>query len=329
MRPWLWIPSQSAHALTPGLLWALSKFYPSAPPTWNPFCWRGIRFPNPLGPAGGIDKNGNGALCWQNLGAGFCETGTVTPLPQKANPGQTLQRSLKYKSLWNHLGFPSKGLDFVQKRLAVSQAKNKIPLFVNIGKNRQTPLSRTAGDYVKGIRALHPFADVFVINISSPNTKDLRALFEDRLLLPFLTALREETDRISPGKPLILKLSPDLEDDRFDRVIDTSLKGGMDGWCLCNTTVRRPVKNLFPEKGGVSGKLLADRSLTLLKKLKGRGEAALSDKLIVSCGGVLTPEDVLERLKEGADLVQVYSALVFFGPWFFRSVFKHQRKKPV
>ena len=327
VKPWLWIPPQWTHALTPGLLRALSKFYPSAPLTWKPFRWRGIDFPNPLGPAGGIDKNGTNTICWQNLGAGFCEAGTVTPLPQKANPGQILQRSLKRQSLWNHLGFPNKGMDFVQKQLSASQGGKKIPLFVNIGKNRHTPLSRAAEDYVKGIKALHPFADVFVINISSPNTKDLRELFEDRLLLPFLKTLREETDRISDGKPLILKISPDLEDEGFHRVIDTSLKAGVDGWCLCNTTVRRTVKNLFPEKGGVSGKLLANRSLTLLKKLKARRDP-LSDKLIVSCGGVLTPEDVLERLNEGADLVQVYSALVFSGPWFFRSVFKHRQKNP-
>ena len=277
-----------------------------------------------MGPAGGTDKNAINVTHWQNLGAGFCEAGTVTPLPQKAHPGKNLDRSLKYQSLWNYLGFPNKGLNFVEKRLVSHREKIKIPLFINLGKNRDTPLSLAHEDYVKGIKTLHPFASAFVINISSPNTKNLRELFEDRSLSPFLKILKETTDQVSPDKPLILKISPDLEDSQFFRVIDCSLGAGMDGWCLCNTTVQRPVKNLFPEQGGVSGKLLAERSLTLLKNLK-QHLGSTPDKLIISCGGVLTPEEVLERLNEGANLVQVYSALVFNGPLFFRSVFKHQK----
>ena len=326
VKPWLWLPSQWTHALTPLTIKALSRFYSSTPLTWRPFQWKNLHFPNPLGPAGGIDKNAVNGAHWQNLGAGFCEVGTVTPLPQKANPGKNLDRSLKYQSLWNYLGFPNKGLDFVEKRLAAQQKKTKIPLFVNLGKNRDTPLPLAQKDYVEGIQTLHPFASAFVINISSPNTKNLRELFADRFLFPFLQTLKETTDQVSPGKPLILKLSPDLEDSQFLPVIDCSLKAGMDGWCLCNTTVQRPVQSLFPERGGISGKLLAKRSLSLLKNLK-QHLGTSSDKLIISCGGVLTPEDVLERLSEGANLVQVYSALVFNGPLFFRSVFKFQKNR--
>ena len=326
VKPWLWLPPQWTHALTPLAIQALSQCYPSTPLIWKPFQWKNLHFPNPLGPAGGIDKNAVNVAHWQNLGAGFCEAGTITPLPQKANPGKNLDRNLKYQSLWNYLGFPNKGLDFAEKQLAIQQKKNKIPLFINLGKNRNTPLSSAHEDYVKGIKALHIFASAFVINISSPNTKDLRELFGDSFLFPFLKNLRETTDQVSPGKPLILKLSPDLEDSDFLRVIDCSLKAGMDGWCLCNTTIQRPVQNLFPERGGMSGKLLAERSLSLLKKLK-QHLGPSSDKLIISCGGVLTPEDVLERLSEGANLVQVYSALVFNGPLFFRSIFKYQKNK--
>ena len=324
--PWLWLPSQWTHALTPFAIRVLSQYYPSTPLTWKAFQWRNLHFSNPLGTAGGIDKNAVNTTHWQNLGAGFCEVGTITPLPQTANPGKTLDRSLKYQSLWNYLGFPNKGLAFAKKQLANQQKKTKIPLFINLGKNRETPLSSAHKDYTEGIKTLHPFASAFVINISSPNTKDLRALFEDRFLLPFLKNLKDTSDQISPGKPLILKLSPDLEDSEFARVIDCSLKAGIDGWCLCNTTVRRPVQNLFPEKGGMSGKLLAKRSLSLLKKLKQHLDSS-SDKLIISCGGALTPEDVLERLNEGANLVQVYSALVFNGPLFFRSVYSGIQKE--
>ena len=326
VKPWLWLPSHWTHAFTPLAVKALSGFYSSTPLTWKPFQWKDLHFPNPLGPAGGIDKNAVHTTHWQNLGAGFCEVGTVTPLPQKANPGKNLDRSLKHQSLWNCLGFPNKGLDFVGKQLAAQQKKTKIPLFVNLGKSRNTPLSSAHKDYVEGIKALHPFASAFVINISSPNTKNLRELFTDRFLFPFLKTLKETTNQVSSGKPLILKLSPDLEDSDFLRVIDCSLKAGLDGWCLCNTTVQRPVQNLFPDQGGISGKLLADRSLALLKTLK-KHLGASPDHLIISCGGILTPEDVLERLNEGANLVQVYSALVFNGLLFFRSVFRHQKNK--
>ena len=324
VKPWLWLPSQWTHALTPLAVKALSGIYPSTPLTWRSFQWRNLHFSNPLGPAGGIDKNAVNAAHWQNLGAGFCEVGTVTPLPQKTNPGKNLDRSLKYQSLWNYLGFPNKGLDFVEKQLAAQQKKIKIPLFVNLGKNRNTPLPQAQKDYVEGIQALHPFASAFIINISSPNTKDLRELFADHFLSPFLQTLKEAADQVSPGKPLILKLSPDLEDSDFLRVIDCSLKAGLDGWCLCNTTVRRPVPNLFPDQGGISGKLLSERSLALLKNLK-RHLGVSSDHLIISCGGILTPEEVFERLNEGANLVQVYSALVFNGLLFFQSVFKYQK----
>ena len=324
-KPWLWLPPQWTHALTPSALNILSRFYPPDPLAWRSFYWKGLHFPNPLGPAGGVDKNAVNVNHWQNLGAGFCETGTVTPLPQEALPGKNLDRSLKHRSLWNHLGFPNRGLSFVEKRLTAKNPKRAVPLFINIGKNRSAGQSSAHRDYVKLLQALHPFADAFVINISSPNTKGLRDIFDENRLSPFLRSLKSALNETPSKKPLILKLSPDLEDSRFLRIIDQSLNEGMDGWCVCNSTTARPVKNLFPNEGGLSGKPLASRSLTLLKKLKNHIGRA-SDKLIISCGGVMTPEDVLERLDEGAHLVQVYSALVFNGPLFFRSVFKYQRQ---
>ena len=149
------------------------------------FSWRGIHFPNPLGTAGGIDKNALHIKDWWSLGAGFLEIGTVTPEPQKANPGKILDRSLKYRSLWNNMGFPNRGLDFMKNRLSSLPKEKPSPVFINIGKNRQTPVSKASEDYEKLLSVLHPFADVFVINISSPNTKDLRTIFDKENSLIF------------------------------------------------------------------------------------------------------------------------------------------------
>ena len=314
-KPWLWLPPSLAHSLTPLALKTYSRFFGKQPPQWKPLVWEGLKFPNPLGPAGGLDKSAINVGDWQNIGAGFCEVGTVTPLPQKKQKAPNLKRSLKYKSLWNHLGFPNKGMHFVKKQLSEWQEK-KIPLFVNLGKNRNTPLKEAHKDYIQGMKTLSPFADAFVINISSPNTKDLRDLFSESHLFSFLKNLKDNSE----NKPLLLKMSPDLEEKHFLQVIEKSIEAGINGWCLCNTTTERNPAQLFPPHGGVSGHLLKEKSLSLLKNLKKHLGSSHSEKLIISCGGVLSPEDVFERLEEGAHLVQVYSALVFQGFGFFKEV---------
>ena len=176
-KPWLFLPASWMHALSPLALKVYSRIKSAEPYQWKSFHWKHLYFPNPLGTAGGIDKNAFHIKDWWSLGAGFLEIGTVTPEPQKANPSKILDRSLKHLSLWNNMGFPNKGLEFVKKRLVCLPEKKPSPVFINIGKNRQTPLSETFEDYKKSLEALYPFADVFVINISSPNTKDLREAF--------------------------------------------------------------------------------------------------------------------------------------------------------
>ena len=351
----------------------------AGPYKWAPFFWRGLYFPNPLGPAGGLDKNGLNIRDWWALGAGFCEIGTITPLPQTPNKGRILSRSLREQALWNHMGFPNRGLDFARRRLeelpppqlrrpfkkeggrgagqgakealrggraaparherprrAASQAglsdssgqARPAPVFVNIGKNRETPLARAEEDYHKSLRSLCHLADAFVINISSPNTEGLRELFGEKRLPRFLSslkqALNEAGQAAKPGPPLILKLSPDEGEKDFRRLIDQALEAGMDGFCLGNSSAeRQAAAAAFPPYGGVSGRPLARKSLFLLRALTERlrqSGAKKGDKLVVSCGGVLTPSDVLERLSEGADLAQAYSALALKGPGFLRNV---------
>lgn len=320
-KPWLFLPVSWTSSLSPLALKIYSRIKSSKPCYWNSLRWRHLNFSNPLGTAGGIDKNAFHIEDWWSLGAGFLEVGTVTPEPQKANSGKILDRSLKHFSIWNNMGFPNKGLDFVKKKLSCLPEKRPSPVFVNIGKNRQTPVSQAFEDYKKSLSALNPYADAFVINISSPNTKDLRTIFDENKLPRFLKSLKGLMENLNSKIPLILKISPDETD--FIRIVDQSLEAGIDGWCICNSTKKRSIPSLFPEQGGISGKLLASQSLNLLKELnKYLSDRKIESKLVISCGGVFTAQDVLERLQEGANLVQVYSALVFEGPSFFQSVYK-------
>ena len=329
-KPWLLLPSSVLNKLNPITLSLYTKIKPGRPSEWEPFSWKGLHFPNPLGTAGGLDKNARLIKEYWSLGAGFLEIGTVTPEPQKANKGCIMSRNLKHLSLWNCMGFPNKGLNYIEKQLENLFETQSFPLpllFINLGKNRQTPIDQAIVDYKKGMLALEKYASVFVINISSPNTQSLRELFDKKHLAHFLKSLVEIRSGLNKKIPLILKLSPDETD--WQRIIEESLLAGIDGWCLTNTTRQRPVPHLFPnDRGGISGQLLAPLSLDMLKKLKSwLQQNQVENKLIVSCGGVLSPEDVFQRLHLGANLVQVYSALVFEGYPFFRSVSQAYFKK--
>ena len=321
-KPWLYLPPAWSHNLSPLALKIYSKIQTTREPfQWQSFQWKEILFPNPVGTAGGMDKNVLNVRDWWALGAGFCEVGTITPKPQNQNTGKVLDRNIKEESLWNSLGFPNKGLKFAMKqfRALPPQGKRPAPVFINIGKNRDTPLHKAFEDYQTCIKNLSPYADAFVINISSPNTKDLRELFDIKNLPSFLNSLQSVNER---KKSLILKISPDLADSDFLKVIEQSLESQIDGWCICNSTTFRSPEQSYPSHGGVSGKPLTAKSLRLLTLLTAYlKERKEKKKLIISTGGVLTPEEVLERLTLGAHLVQVYSALIFTGPNFFQKTF--------
>jgi dihydroorotate dehydrogenase len=186
---------------------------------------------------------------------------------------------------------------------------------VNIGKNRTTSNENASHDYKVLLDLFADVADVFVVNISSPNTKGLRELLEPTQLAEFLKPLIK-----AKKQPLLLKLSPDMDDALLKRTLDVSLGAGVDGWVLTNTTLAREPNSRFSTEGGVSGRPLAERSKEILKIAVDHLGARREDRLIISSGGVLTPEDVNERLRLGANLVQVYAALIFDGPLFFRKV---------
>jgi len=321
-KPWLLLPPQWAHDLGPfGLkLYTLyaDLFHSGPTPEWKSFTWNNLHFKNPLGLAGGVDKNAESLNEWWTLGAGFVEVGTVTPLPQKANPGKIMDRNLERKALWNKMGFPSHGANEVFFNLRDYEEK-QTPVFINIGKNRDTANEDAGEDYLYLINKFKSVADAFVVNISSPNTKGLRDL-QNKTALTKLLAPLVKASHGGVITPILLKLSPDLQDEQLEEALGVAVELGIDGFVLTNTTLSRPQGIPFPPEGGLSGAPLKPLSCSILQKSLQILGKHRSGKLIISAGGAMTPEDVFERLQMGADLVEIYSALIFEGPGFFRNV---------
>lgn len=317
IKPWLWLPPQLAHDLSGYGLRCVALFSNKTPPAWRSFVWRGLVFKNRLGLAGGVDKNADNLSAWWTFGAGFVEVGTVTPRPQEANPGKIMDRHMPSLSLWNRMGFPSEGADEVLANLRASKPCHG-PVFVNIGKNRDTANENAAEDYLTLIHQFAGTADGFVVNISSPNTKGLRDLQQRETLREFLRPLVGAARERST--PILIKLSPDLSSEALTDAIEASVEAGIDGFVLTNTTLHRPEGLPFPPEGGLSGAPLKNLSVDALKTALNVLGPRREGKLIISVGGVMTAEDVFERLSLGADLVEIYSALIFHGPWFFNKV---------
>lgn len=322
-KPWLWLPARVAHDLSPFYLHARSYIAKPATYEWRPLEWKGLRFSNRLGLAGGVDKNASSTRAWWTFGPGFVEVGTVTPRPQGPNPGKIMARDLGRSALWNKMGFPNAGAERVAANLEKLGRPHHTPLFINIGKNRDTPNERAADDYVFCLTRLWSFADAFVVNISSPNTSGLRELLKPENLSGFLRPIVDARQRLSatgPSRPLLLKLSPDLTPQDQERALLVSAEMGFDGWIISNTTLSRQPGCSFPTDGGVSGAPLAPLAReSLAHAIRVLGERR-QGRLLISAGGVMSARDVRERLEMGADLVQVYAALIFEGPGFFRRI---------
>lgn len=230
-----------------------------------------------------------------------------------------MDRDLKLQAIWNKMGFPSEGAEDVFYNLASYAPNYRTPIFVNIGKNRHTPNNQAVQDYLTLIDTFRPFADAYVVNISSPNTKGLRDLQSKENLSSLIGPLVERVSRFEPT-PILVKLSPDMGDEALAETILLCQNLGINGFVLTNTTLSRPSGCHFPDEGGLSGaplRPLSQRSLQVAVEILGKKREGL---LLVSVGGILTPQDVFERLQMGADLVQIYSALVFHGPRFFLDV---------
>ena len=312
------IPTSVAHDLAPWALGVYADWVNSQTQKpfyhWQSFQWRNLHFRNPVGIAGGVDKSGESLLNWQSVGAGFLEVGTVTPRPQRANKGRILARDFSSGSLWNKMGFPNDGVDELKARL--SNQKLEVPLFINIGKNRDTPPKKAIDDYAELVSKLKDFSETFVVNLSSPNTPGLRSLLEPQHIREIFKNLHQ----LSPPSNFLLKLSPDVTEEELKAQADAGLENGASGFVLTNTTTQRTGAPAFPESGGISGNYLKPRSQQCLAWLHQHLEnLGTSDRpLIVSTGGISSYEDVQERLKMGAQLVQMYSSFIFQGPGLLR-----------
>jgi dihydroorotate dehydrogenase len=274
----------------------------------------GLRFPNRIGLAAGFDKGDVVPEALFALGFGFVEIGTVTPRPQAGNPKPRIFRLTEHHALVNRMGFNNPGADAVAARLAKVRHRAG-PIWLNIGKNKDTPNEDAASDYVRALQTLYPFADAFVINISSPNTPGLRDLQAEDKLGPLLAATIQEAracaERFSvPARPVLLKLSPDLADDALPRIARLAEASGLSGLIATNTTLARPVEHANArESGGFSGPALRARASDVVKSL--HTATALP---IVGVGGVQTKADVEEKIAAGATLVEIYTGFIYGGP---------------
>jgi len=276
----------------------------------------GLQFPNPVGMAAGMDKNGDYIDALGSLGFGFIEVGTVTPRPQPGNPKPRIFRIEKAKAMINRLGFNNKGVDHL-----VEQAKKhrfRGILGINIGKNFDTPNDKAVDDYLIGLEKVYPYADYITINISSPNTRGLRDLQDveqfDSLLAALNTRRLELADEFQKRVPLVIKIAPDLEDKQIPAMAGIVVRNEFDGLIATNTTISREVVKGMPhahEQGGLSGapvKVMANHVLAEFRRHLPAGIA------LIGTGGITTGEDAAEKIQLGADLVQFYTGFVYTGP---------------
>jgi len=276
----------------------------------------GLQFPNPVGMAAGMDKNGDYIDALGSLGFGFIEVGTVTPRPQPGNPKPRIFRIEKAKAMINRLGFNNKGVDHL-----VEQAKKhrfRGILGINIGKNFDTPNDKAADDYLIGLEKVYPYADYITINISSPNTRGLRDLQDveqfDSLLAALNTRRLELADEFQKRVPLVIKVAPDLEDKQIPAMAGIVVRNEFDGLIATNTTISREAVKGMPhadQQGGLSGapvKVMANHVLAEFRRHLPAGIA------LIGTGGITTGEDAAEKIQLGADLVQFYTGFVYKGP---------------
>ena len=286
----------------------------------------GLRFPNPVGLAAGYDKNAAVPLVWSTLGFGFAELGTVTAEAQPGNPKPRIFRLAQDSALINRLGFNNDGACAIAQRLPAllsPQRPRPVPLGFNIGKSKVTRLEDAVGDYLESCEKLLPFADYLVVNVSSPNTPELRKLQETERLGKILEALLAhirqgaETEHTSQ-KPLLVKIAPDLSEAEIGEIARLALSVGVSGLITTNTTVARPgLRPAAHETGGLSGRPLAGRAREVLRSMYRAVEGKLP---IIGVGGIFSAEDAYERIRAGASLVQIYTGMIYEGPFLAQRI---------
>ncbi|WP_043007628.1 quinone-dependent dihydroorotate dehydrogenase [Comamonas testosteroni] len=316
---------EAAHDLTMNLMakgqnTLLQKAW-ARPLISDPIELAGLKFPNRVGMAAGLDKNARCIDALAAMGFGFVEVGTVTPRPQPGNPKPRMFRIPEKNALINRLGFNNEGLDAFLANVRRSQVRangGAMLLGLNIGKNATTPIEEATSDYIKALDGVYPHADYVTVNISSPNTKNLRALQSDEALDALLGAVANRREQLSSqhGKrtPVFVKIAPDLDEEQVGVIAATLERHGMDGVIATNTTISRDaVKGLqhAEETGGLSGAPVLEASNQIIRQLR----SALGSRFpIIGVGGILSGADAVSKIRAGADVVQIYSGLIYRGP---------------
>ena len=313
------LPPERAHAVALGgldLMAAarIAQFKSSR--VEDPQTLMGVKFPNAVGLSAGMDKDGEHIAGLSAAGFGFLELGTVTPKPQPGNPQPRVFRLVEHEALINRLGFNNRGVESLVENLR--RADTDLPLGVNIGKNRTTPLESALEDYAYCLSAVLPWADYVVVNLSSPNTPGLRNLQSGGsvgdLIRP-LMARRDQFAEINNRQvPLLVKLAPDMTGRELDEAVEALLECGIDGVTATNTTIDRSAvtgHRLANEEGGLSGQPLRDRATAVVARIR---TLSGPDLPIIGVGGIMTAEDAVEKIQAGANLVQLYTGFIYHGP---------------
>lgn len=281
----------------------------------------GIKFPNPVGLAAGFDKEAKLYKNMAHLGFGFIEVGTITPKGQPGNPKPRLFRLKQDDALINRMGFNNEGLAGAVKRLK-SRNTNLI-IGGNIGKNKVTPNEKATEDYTICFEALFPYVDYFVVNVSSPNTPNLRALQDKKPLTELLSTLQNLNNKKPIPKPILLKIAPDLTTEQLDDIVEIVATTKIAGIIATNTTLSREGlqsdSKLIQEMGGLSGTPVKDKSTEVIRYLRKKSNASFP---IIGVGGIHSAEDAIEKLDAGCDLVQVYTGFVYEGPGLVKKINK-------
>ncbi|HEY9837496.1 MAG TPA: quinone-dependent dihydroorotate dehydrogenase [Vampirovibrionales bacterium] len=323
-----WLHRNRDRATISTILSQLNRSSTVTDPRLEQTLWN-IKFPNPIGLAAGFDKNGSVGESWSNLGFGFAELGTVTFHAQPGNPRPRMFRLPQDLAAINRMGFNNNGAESLAKRLTADKDKGQVtsekPIIgINLGKSKITPLEEAPGDYLGSFRLLKEFGDYFVVNVSSPNTPGLRSLQEGKQLAEILDALQQENQGV---KPILVKIAPDLEWEAISEAITVAQTYQLAGMIATNTTIRRdglktqtikltgnPVTE---EAGGLSGAPLRGRSTEIIRYIHQQTQGQMP---IIGTGGIFTAEDAWEKITAGACLLEIYTGLIYEGPWMVRRI---------
>ncbi len=297
----------------------------------------GLRFSNPVGLAAGMDKAAEALPAWAALGFGFTELGAVTWRPQPGNPPPRVFRAVRDHAIVNRMGFNNPGAEAVARTLESWRQKGRWPAHpvgMNLGKSKVTPLEKAAEDYARSLDVLLPLLDFFVVNVSSPNTPNLRQLQDKTALdgilqtLDATQAAAVQSKRIPAKKPILIKVAPDLSLEALDEIVELAALRGVAGLVATNTTITRPatadpaIQKIYAEAGGLSGQPLRERSTEIIRHLFRQSAGRLP---IIGVGGIFTAEHAWEKITAGASLVQVYTGLVYEGPALCRQIVRGLR----